>query len=376
MPEVEISSIVVNGRHRKDLGDIEALARSIQDIGLLQPVVLASDGTTLVAGERRIAAYRQLGRTRIPAHIVTSIDDLYGRLRGERDENTCRKDFDPSEGVAMGRSVTEAAKAMAKAAHQEGVKRGGETAGKGRPKDNSSGANCTTPKRDNSKRTKAKEAQAAGMKQRTYEKAEAVVDSGDEELIAEMDRTGKVDRAFRKLRVATAIHEPAKLPEGVFDVLLADPPWKYDFAETETREIENQYPTMTVSELAKLSVPSATDSVLFLWATAPKLREALAVLDAWGFDYKTHAIWDKEKIGMGYWFRGQHELLLVGTKGKFKAPPEGSRVSSVIRSARSKHSEKPDAAYVAIEQMFPHGRRLELFARTERQGWERWGNQA
>ena len=97
-----------------------------------------------------------------------------------------------------------------------------------------------------------------------------------------------------------------------YSVIYADPPWRYSFSKSHTRDIENQYPTLTVEEIAALSIPAAKEAVLYLWATAPKLREALHVMDAWGFEYKTHSIWDKEILGMGYWFRGQHELLLVG----------------------------------------------------------------
>lgn len=56
--------------------------------------------------------------------------------------------------------------------------------------------------------------------------------------------------------------------------------------------------------------PSEDNAVLYLWATAPKLLEALEVMRAWGFKYKTQAVWDKSWVGMGYWFRGQHEILL------------------------------------------------------------------
>lgn len=179
-----------------------------------------------------------------------------------------------------------------------------------------------------------------------------------------------------------------KLPdEKSYTVILADCPWRYDFAETDNRKIENQYPTMDVDELKKFKVEfangkkkliddiAAKDSVLFFWATAPKLREALTVLEAWGFEYKTHAVWDKEKIGMGYWFRGQHELLLVGTKGKMPAPADSSRVSSIIRSPRNKHSEKPEEVYELIEKMYPKAARVEVFARIEREGWDSLGNQ-
>lgn len=165
------------------------------------------------------------------------------------------------------------------------------------------------------------------------------------------------------------------IPEGKFNVIYADPPWKYDFSETESREIENKYPTMELDEIKAMKVPSHDNSVLFLWATAPKLREALEVMQEWGFEYKTHMMWDKEKIGMGYWFRGQHELLLVGTKGVFSPPEENDRFSSVYREARTEHSKKPEYFYQMIEKMFPEQSYLELFARQKRESWTAWGNQ-
>jgi N6-adenosine-specific RNA methylase IME4 len=166
------------------------------------------------------------------------------------------------------------------------------------------------------------------------------------------------------------------LPAGIYDVILADPPWDYEFSPTDQRQIENQYPPMPLDEILALEVPAADNAVLFLWATAPKLEEALSVLHAWGFSYKTGAAWDKEKIGMGYWFRGQHELLLVGTKGHFSPPEEANRPSSVFREERRGHSVKPECVYRALEVMFPDARRLELFARgVARPGWTVWGNE-
>jgi N6-adenosine-specific RNA methylase IME4 len=167
-----------------------------------------------------------------------------------------------------------------------------------------------------------------------------------------------------------------ELPEGQFDVIYADPPWKYDFSETTSREIENKYPTMEVEEICAMNIPSAEHSVLFMWATAPKLRESLKVMETWGFEYKTNAIWDKEIIGMGYWFRGQHELLLVGVKGNFSTPDETVRASSVYKERRTEHSKKPDYYYNLIEKYFPNGKYLELFARTKHSDkWTVYGNQ-
>jgi len=179
--------------------------------------------------------------------------------------------------------------------------------------------------------------------------------------------------------IRTVAHEnkiiDLPIPKGKFNVILADPPWRYQFVETESRAIENHYPSMELEEIKALRIPSDTDSVLYLWATAPKLEEALQVLNAWGFTYKTCAVWDKERKGMGYWFRIQHELLLVGVKGNFATPEPENRFDSIFRSPREEHSKKPEIVYEMIEQMFPTAKYLEVFARNIREGWASWGNQ-
>lgn len=160
-----------------------------------------------------------------------------------------------------------------------------------------------------------------------------------------------------------------------FEVVYADPPWRYSFSKSKSRQVENQYPTMTTSEICALDIPCANNAVLYLWATAPKLEDALCVLKAWGFTYKTHAVWDKKRTGMGYWFRGRHELLLVGVKGKFSPPEPSLRIDSVIEEARGQHSSKPDCVRMLIASWFPDARRVELFARTTVEGWYAWGNE-
>lgn len=167
------------------------------------------------------------------------------------------------------------------------------------------------------------------------------------------------------------------LPKGKYSIIYADPPWKYEFSETTSREIENQYPTMELQEIKGLKVPSANNAVLFLWTTAPKLKEALEVMEYWGFTYRTNVVWDKEIIGMGYWDRGQHELLLIGVKGVYPAPPESARESSVYREKRGEHSKKPGYYYSLIEKLCPNGKYLELFARnnTGQEKWTFWGNE-
>ena len=105
------------------------------------------------------------------------------------------------------------------------------------------------------------------------------------------------------------------------------------------------------------------------------IRESLSVMDAWGFEYKSQYVWVKDKIGMGYWVRGQHELLLIGKKGRFRCPDPDKRRSSVINAPRGKHSQKPNCVRDMLSDMFPHHDKIELFARERFAGWDAWGNE-
>lgn len=154
-----------------------------------------------------------------------------------------------------------------------------------------------------------------------------------------------------------------------YQIIYADPPWQYNFSNTKNREIENKYPTMTLAEIKTLDIPIDENAVLYLWATAPKLQEALSVMEWWGFNYKSCMVWDKQIIGMGYWFRGQHELLLVGVKGKFSPPKADRRRTSVYSEKRGRHSKKPDGIRRLIEMWYPDEFKLELFAREKHKGW-------
>jgi N6-adenosine-specific RNA methylase IME4 len=117
------------------------------------------------------------------------------------------------------------------------------------------------------------------------------------------------------------------------------------------------------------------DAVLFLWTTGPHLADALTALGRWGFTYVTNLVWEKDSIGLGYWVRNQHEILLVAKRGKMRCPPPDRRPPSVIHAPRREHSEKPDEVYALIENMYPELPRIELFARRRRPGWTAWGNE-
>jgi len=164
-----------------------------------------------------------------------------------------------------------------------------------------------------------------------------------------------------------------------FGIIYADPPWRFEPWSRETgmdRAADNHYPTLTLDDIRDMKVPAADDAVLFLWATVPMLPEALTVMAAWEFTYRSHFIWHKDRAGTGYWNRNQHELLLVGTRGAIPAPAPGDQYASVISAPLAEHSRKPEAFAEMIEELFPSLPGVELFARGARVGWHVWGNEA
>lgn len=194
------------------------------------------------------------------------------------------------------------------------------------------------------------------------------------------DSSATVKQLRERVREIKASDSPP-LPDGVYRVIYADPPWEYGDKRTNdanSGSAESQYPTMPIDDICGLPVAeiAAADSVLFLWATAPLLTEAVAVIEAWGFTYKAQFVWDKVKGFNGHYNDVRHELLLVATRGSC-VPKIETLDPSIVQAKRTQHSRKPDCFYELIERMYPPGERthVELFARRSRNGWQSWGNQ-
>lgn len=178
------------------------------------------------------------------------------------------------------------------------------------------------------------------------------------------------------------------LPDKRYGVILADPEWQFVTYSADTgmdRSADNHYPTSPTGVIASRPVGdiAADDCVLFLWATVPMLPEAIEVMRAWGFAYRSHVVWRKASrmdakvvLGTGYWFRNGHELLLVGVRGKVPAPAMGTQWASLVDAEPLKHSQKPDRFYDLVEAYFPSLPKIELNARARRQGWDAWGFEA
>ena len=172
-------------------------------------------------------------------------------------------------------------------------------------------------------------------------------------------------------------------PNGKYRVIYADPPWEYgntmpQFYDSSPRfgAQENHYLTMSLDDICALPIKDKTEdnAVLFLWATSPILEDAFRVINAWGFEYKTSFIWDKEKHVMGHYNSVRHEFLLLCIRGS--CPLDNQKLfDSVYTEERTEHSKKPEYFRNIIDTIYPNGKRIELFARSKHDNWESWGNE-
>jgi len=193
------------------------------------------------------------------------------------------------------------------------------------------------------------------------------------------DQEKKRLRAVRELELAKV---QLALPQKRYGVIVADPEWRFEPWSRETgmdRAAANHYPTSPLEIIKARDVASiaADDCALFLWATQPMLPQALDVLETWSFEYKSHFVWAKDRIGPGYWSRNKHEILLLGMRGKVPCPAPGEQWDSLMEAPRKGHSEKPEIFLEMIEVYFPNLPKIELNRRgPARRGWDAWGLEA
>jgi len=226
--------------------------------------------------------------------------------------------------------------------------------------------------------TRDKIARYLGVGRTTIERAEAVVDAAEEEpeeygyLVEQMDRSGKVAGAYRRLEVLRQAKEwesaPPERPTGPSQVIGADPPWRYESGNS------LPYPTMDIEQIKAMRVAQIADenAILWLWTTNAHLRIAFEVIEAWGFEYKTILTWVKDRMGTGEWLRGQTEHCMLAVRGK-PVFLHGNH-ATVLEAARREHSRKPEEFYALVEATSPGGK-LELFCRQQRAGWQVFGDE-
>jgi len=344
---MEINKIKVGKRFRKDLGDLSTLKESINKVGLLQPIVI-DENNNLIAGERRLISCKELG---IKDIIVNQIN-IENTVVAECDENVIRKNFTPSESVAIWEAID----------NHQGKLQSDSDQSKEQPRDIAS------------KKT--------GVGIERLSQAKQVIEYGDENIIEEMDKTGNVNNAYNEIKKQKRevdiekqkedIKAGIDLPEGKFEIISFDPPWDYGTKfNPEGRRVANPYPEMSLEELEKIELPSSDNCILWFWTTHKYVFDAKKLMNKFGFDYKGILVWNKQKMGMGSWLRMQCEFCLVGIKGN----PIWDKhdIRDIIEEPRREHSKKPEAFYKMIENNFV-GRKIDYFSRAKREGWEVFGN--
>ncbi|NLS02302.1 ParB N-terminal domain-containing protein [Rhizobium sp. P32RR-XVIII] len=412
----DIDTIEIGSRLRlADQAKVDALKPSFQQIGQQTPITVqgaeADAMVRLSAGLHRLETARQLGWKKVLC-FHQSFDDLDREL-WEIDENLCRSELTPADRALF--------IARRKEIYLEKHPETAQGVAGGKARQNSASDKLSFA---------AQTAEATGRDQRTVQR-----DASRGEKIADMalhrvrgtrldngaflDRLKQIPEDKQILYVEAALDEEKRKAADVkenrrklaevrhsvrlthmahvqangaatagqvtkrFPIIYADPPWQFGVRSEVTgrdKSAENHYPTMPTGAIcdlfAEIGSPAKADAVLFLWATNPMLPDALRVMEAWGFTYVHHWIWDKEVAGTGYWGRDRHELLLIGKRGNPVAPLPGTQPHTVHREAKGRHSAKPLYFAERIEALYPGIPKLELFCRTPRDGWEAWGFEA
>lgn len=232
--------------------------------------------------------------------------------------------------------------------------------------------------------TKKELAKIAGVGRDTFIKAEKVLEKAKPEVIqAIKEKRTSINKVYSEIKqqerkadieqqkkdIATG---KAKLPEGVFEVIVIDPPWPYGTEYSPTgRRAANPYPEMSLEEIENINLPSAENCILWLWTTHKFMRNSFEILDKWGFRDVAILTWVKDRMGLGTWLRSQSEFCIMAVKGTPKV--NLTNETTVLNAPMREHSRKPDEFYSMVDSL-SIGRKLEYFSREKREGWEIYGN--
>ena len=319
---------------------------------------------TILCGHQRLRAALELGLDEVPVTVA----DLNGTCEDEYIilDNLRRRQLSPYGRTLLALKLEEVIAERAK---------GHERAGGGSGPSGRSGL----PMSANPIDTREEVAKAARVSHDTVAKVKQIEEKATPE---QKERLTRGEATINQVYVAVRREEAkrqvaqAEWPTGKYRVIYADPPWQYSNTQPSYHSVQDDhYPTMPLGDICDLPVRGVAleDAVLFLWATSPILEDAFKVLHAWGFAYKASFVWDKVKHNMGHYNSVRHEFLLVAVRGS--CPPDTPKLfDSVVVEERTEHSTKPEAFRKIIDSLYPHGPRVELFARRKVDGWEACGN--
>ena len=335
------------------------LVEDVRGRGIHSRLEVTAEGVVL-DGRHRLEVARELGLEVVPVRVVAPADEVEHMVRAA----LARRHLTASQrgALAVELAAFQTARAEAVVRQRANLRQAPEVA--------------TLPPRG--ERTRDAAARIANVSPRVVQDAAPVRDH--DPALFERVRAGEIPahkaaRQVRRERRYAEIPAAPPLPEGPFQVILADPPWQMGSPDSASAP-ENHYPTMPLADIEALEVPAADDAILYLWVVNSLLPEAFAVMAAWGFTYGGNLVWVKPSIGLGNRVRYRHELILFGIKGSFPVPEPADRPDSVIEAPRGAHSEKPEVLHERIERAHPHATKCELFARgVPRAGWVAWGNE-
>lgn len=364
--------------------ELDRLADDIRANGLNEPIVVFEG--KILDGRNRAAACEQIG-------VTPSVKKFEGgyleAVAFVWSENLIRRHLDSSQSaaartlrdrtVAQYREQHEAMKADARKRQKEGKSLDGKAGGRGKKTNPAQLIGQAIPER-HERSTTAIRAREAGTNREYLEVTDRLAKERPELLQQVLTGAKTVTEVKRLLKKEEVLEKVSSFPSDKFRVLYAVPPWKYGNSGAGLDQYgpsERHYPCMSISDLCALPVADIAEdnAVLFLWVTSPLLDECWPVIKAWGFEYKTSFVWDKVKHNYGHYNSVRHEFLLVCTRGSC-TPDAKELVDSVQSIERSRdHSGKPDEFRKIIDDLYLHGRRIELFARTKHEGWEVYGNE-
>ena len=344
----------------REHGDIEDLKQSIKEVGLICPITINKDGE-LIAGRRRFQALKELGWEKAPIYLLDGLDSLREML-ATLHENIKRKPLTDPELSAKIKQYHELRQGQKGKARRQ-VKTLKQYQDTEMPQ-------CGISDGHSQEDT----ARELGISRQALNKSLQIAQAVEERP----DLATKTGKEIMREIKRKNVEDFSKLPDKKYRVLYADPPWKYgDKLTADYGSTKYHYPDMSLTELCELDIKTICEenAVLFLWVTSPMLPDAFPVIKEWGFEYKTSFVWDKVKHNYGHYNSVRHEFLLLATRGSC-LPDINKLMDSVVSIDRSDtHSQKPEAFRSIIDTLYPHGKRIELFARQRTEGWDTYGNE-
>ncbi len=175
--------------------------------------------------------------------------------------------------------------------------------------------------------------------------------------------------------------------DNIYEILYIDPPWKQSKGGKKSARPKSSgtgldYPVLSLENIEALMKQAVShtpvDSVMFLWTIDKYLFDAQTIAEKLGYKLHARMIWNKVTgIPAAFTVRFGHEYLLYMYKGKLIPVAQEARgkIHTVFTEQVKRHSQKPERAYEIIEELYPTQKKLELFARNYREGWDCWGNE-